>query len=144
MRRTQGFTILELMIVVAIVAILSSIAWPSYQQYVRRGKRADAQALMMAISSREQQHLLAAREYTDVVGPGGLNMTAQGYTCTVDTNKTCESTAYKITVTVDAGPPAGFTVVGTPQGTTQPLDGTLSLTSAGAKTRMLDGSDKGW
>ncbi len=144
MRRTQGFTILELMIVVAIVAILASIAWPSYQEYVRRGKRADAEALMLGIASREQQYMLAAREYTDVVGIGGLNATAQGYSCAVDSNKTCESTAYKITVTVDAGPPAGFSVVGTPQGPSQILDGVLTYTSAGAKTRVVGGVDKGW
>ena len=40
----QGFTLIELMIVVAVVAILSSIAYPSYTEYVRRGHRAEARA----------------------------------------------------------------------------------------------------
>jgi len=43
-RRQQGFTLIELMIVVAVVAILSAIAYPSYAEYVRRGHRADARA----------------------------------------------------------------------------------------------------
>ncbi|WP_280548358.1 type IV pilin protein [Halomonas sp. 11-S5] len=43
-RRSAGFTLIELMIVVAIVAILASIAYPSYTRYVERSKRTDAYA----------------------------------------------------------------------------------------------------
>ncbi len=43
-RRARGFTLIELMIVVAVVAILAAIAWPSYQEHVRKARRAQAKA----------------------------------------------------------------------------------------------------
>ena len=47
MKRKQGFTIIELMIVLVIVAILLALAYPSYVDYVRKGKRGDAQQILM-------------------------------------------------------------------------------------------------
>lgn len=46
-RRTAGFTLIELMIAVAIVGILASIAYPSYQRYITESRRTDAKALLM-------------------------------------------------------------------------------------------------
>jgi type IV pilus assembly protein PilE len=45
--KNSGFTVIELMIVVAIVAILAALAYPSYAQYARKAKRGDAQQLLM-------------------------------------------------------------------------------------------------
>src|SRR5215207_7603886 len=72
-RPSLGFTLIELMITIAIVAILASIAIPSYRQYIIRGKRSAAKAVMMDIAIREQQFLLANRVYADtrtLVGSG--------------------------------------------------------------------------
>jgi len=57
-RRTAGFTLIELMIAVAIIGILASIAYPSYQNYVQNARRADAQSILMEIAS------IAERCYT--------------------------------------------------------------------------------
>ena len=40
MRRARGFTLVEVLIVVAVITILTSVAWPSYSRYVKRGYRA--------------------------------------------------------------------------------------------------------
>ena len=75
MNRNRGFTLLELMIVVAIIGILVGIAVPAYNQYVERAKRAQAQQFLMDVATRQEQFLLDARVYTNVLGAGGLNMT---------------------------------------------------------------------
>jgi type IV pilus assembly protein PilE len=145
MRRARGFTLIELMITVVIVAILASVAWPSYQGYLQRGRRAEAQTLMLDIVNKEQQYLLDARQYTNVLGVGGLAIAQQGWDCTQNTNRTCANGYYNVTVTLNAGPPPSFTVTGTPKVTSaQKDDGTLTFVSTGGKTRMVNGVDKGW
>lgn len=57
--KRSGFTLIELMIVVAIIAILATIAYPSYQEYVRRTKRVDMQASMQQIASQIQRYKIA-------------------------------------------------------------------------------------
>ena len=49
-QRQQGFTLLELMVAVMIVGVLAAVALPSYNQYIRRAARADAQSSMMALA----------------------------------------------------------------------------------------------
>ena len=51
----KGFTLIELMIVVAVVAILAAIAYPSYQEYVKRARRAEAQSLLNEAAAREER-----------------------------------------------------------------------------------------
>ena len=59
----RGFTLIEVMIVVVIVAILASIAYPSYRNQVIKGNRAAAQGYMMSLASREEQIMLDKRSY---------------------------------------------------------------------------------
>jgi type IV pilus assembly protein PilE len=135
--RTRGYTLVELMVTVAIVAILAAIAIPSYGRYLARSRRSNAQQLMTAISNREGQYLLDARAYTATLGSAGLNMSgADGWTCAA----TCTNGTYTITVTLVG---SGFSIVGAPSGN-QAGDGTLTLTSSGVRTRVVSGVNKGW
>ncbi|WP_278493096.1 type IV pilin protein [Acinetobacter gyllenbergii] len=58
-----GFTLIELMIVVTIIGILSAIAYPSYQEYVRSTHRTEAKSEMMEIMSRLQKYKIANFSY---------------------------------------------------------------------------------
>ena len=119
-----GFTLIELMVAVAIIGILAAIALPNYQQYIIRGNRAAAQAEMQDIASRQQQFLLADREYADI---GKLN--ASGYTVSPDV-----SDKYTLSIVTDnAATPPIFTITMTPKGS-QVSDGALTLNSAGVKS----------
>ena len=60
----KGFTLMELMIVVAIIGILASIAIPSYTEYVMRGKAAEATATLADLKSRMEQCFQDNKDYT--------------------------------------------------------------------------------
>lgn len=119
----QGFTLIELMITVAIIGILASVALPSYQQYVIRANRSAAQSQMMDIANREQQFLMANRQYAVKT-----TLEASGYSLPSDV-----STKYGYAITVDmAATPPSFLITFTPTGS-QASDGAITLGSTGVK-----------
>ena len=63
----RGFTLIELMIVVALIAILASIAYPSYQESVLKTKRTEAQAEMLDVAQRLQRFKIANFSYVPIV-----------------------------------------------------------------------------
>ena len=70
-RRSAGFTLIEVMIVVVIIGILSSIAYPSYQDYVKQARRADAQASLMELAQFMERHYTSNGGYLKEGRSGG-------------------------------------------------------------------------
>jgi len=123
----RGFTLIELMIAVAVIGILSAIAYPSYTQYIVRVNRSAAQSFMFAVANKQEQYLLDARSYASSIS--ALNLTPP----------TELSGKYVVTTTpVNTDTPPTYTVTATPQGNQASKDtkcGTLTLSSAGVKSQ---------
>jgi len=126
--RAGGFTLIELMVTVAIVAILATIAYPIYLHQLIEGRRSAAEATLMDIAQREQQYLLDQRQYA---GGADAATVSTNLNVTIPTNVT---QFYSISITLAAGPPPGFTATATPvAGTAQASDVTLTIDQTGSK-----------
>lgn len=127
-RNGAGFTLIELMIVVAITGILAAIAYPSYQEHIRKTRRADAQTALMELSQFMERHYTANGRY--------LNADA-----TAPTLPFTEAPKDGATKYYDVGFPAGtaptanaYTLQAVPKGAMAgDVCGTLTLTNTGAK-----------
>jgi type IV pilus assembly protein PilE len=61
--RERGFSLIELVIVMAILGILTALAVPAYREHIRKAARADAQSFLTDVASRQQQYLVDKRRY---------------------------------------------------------------------------------
>jgi type IV pilus assembly protein PilE len=101
MKRNKGFTLVELMIVVAIIAILSAVAIPAYNDYVLRGKIAEAMTNLSSMRAQMEQYYQDNRSYQNPpaggpscgIGNAPLSTQYFAYTCLSPTTETYTITA---------------------------------------------------
>ena len=105
-----GFTLIEMIVVVVIIAILSSVAYPSYVESVRKGHRASAKARMFDVQSRLQRYYSDKGKYTttlaelDLAAP--LASESRGHTIAIAAGAAGIESTYKITATPVKADPA--------------------------------------
>lgn len=128
----RGFTLVELMIVVAIIGILASIAYPAYTEQVKRGKRSDAATVLMEAAQFMQRYYIAKNTFEGAdLETGGLNYAPKGAAEGART--------YDISVDVPEDNPRSFTLTADPMFTDE-VCGNLTLTDTGIKGESGTGS----
>ena len=82
MNKDNGFSLIELMITVAIVGVMGAIAYPSYTSYMKKSARADAKVGLVKLANKQERFYLQNNTYTTAFDATGLNTSAvseEGY-----------------------------------------------------------------
>lgn len=128
MNNNKGFTLLELLIVVTIIAILAGIAYPSYTNSLVKGSRAAAKAYLLEVAQKQQQFLLDNRAYGTDAEIKALLAEPKEFT-----------NFYTLSIDAPAGNPPTFTATATPNaGTRQGSDGWLEIDNTGKRTSQYE------
>lgn len=130
MRKSHtGFTLIELMVAVAVVGILASLAYPAYMEQVARARRADAQTVLMEGAQAMQRYYSAHNTYASATLPAGVQVVP----------KFADASHKTYSVAVTSADAAGFTLTATPV-RTDARCGNLTLTGAGVKGKSGSGA----
>lgn len=128
-----GFTLVELMIVVVIIAVLAAVAIPSYQDSMRKSRRADAQGALQQLRQAMERHYTKTYSYQGAAAGGADTGSPQIFA----TQSPVEGGTAFYQLTISAAANNTFTLTATPvaaTGQNQDLCGTLTLTNTGVRT----------
>lgn len=131
--RQRGFTLIELMITVAVVAILAAIAFPSYQDSLRKSRRTDGKNALTQATANMERYYAEKNTYATAAICGGTPVICPG-SCS---GTTCSSTEKNYTITLSALTATTFTVVAQPVGS-QAVDGKLSIDQNNIKQQDIN------
>jgi len=129
----KGFTLIELMIVIAIVGILAAVAYPSYTSYVKKANRADAIDSLLSLAGRMEEYYMNNDTYV------GATVNAAG-TGTVGSNKTSDNL---YTLSISSATAYAYGLTATPINTDSEC-GNLTLNSLGQKGTSAGTVDACW
>ena len=141
----RGVTLIELMVVVAIVAIMFAVAFPSYERYIVRTKRAVGQNVLVQVADRQQQFFMDNKRYAaDLTN---LGFTANPYIVDDDGASSVAGDPDAVySVSLSNVTATSYSATAAPLGGQLSRDtdcGSLSLTQAGAKSHS-GGGDNCW
>lgn len=133
-RAVIGFTLIEMLVVVGMIAALAAIAAPAYSKYVQRSRRIEGQALVNTIAQRQERFFSTYNRYATSLTGAGINGLGMLPNCGAAIGS--ENCFYTAALVVPADRATYTVTVQARTGTPQATDkcGTLSLTSTGAKS----------
>ena len=137
-QKTAGFTLMEVMITVAIVAILAAVALASYRSQIVRSNRSAAESFMQEVAGKEERYLLDNRQYAS-----GANALKTLFNSATDPTPSNGSGTYKVSVADDSATGPGYKITASPIGSQQTDDtacGSVTLDSKGTKGQSGSGT----